>query len=33
MNIRELLDKQAEKYPDKIFLYFEEEKITYQDFN
>lgn len=33
MNIRELLEKQAEKYPDKIFLYFEEEKITYQDFN
>jgi len=33
MNIRELLEKQAEKYSDKIFLYFEEEKITYQDFN
>jgi len=33
MNIRELLEKQAEKYPDKIFLYFEEEKITYQEFN
>jgi len=33
MNVRELLEKQAQKYPDKIFLYFEEEKITYQDFN
>jgi len=33
MNIRELLEKQAEKYPDKIFLYYEEEKISYQDFN
>jgi len=33
MNIRELLQKQAEKYPDKIFLYFEEQEITYQNFN
>lgn len=33
MNIRDLLEKQAEKYPDKIFLYFEEEKINYQGFN
>ena len=33
MKIRELLEKQAEKYPDKIFVYFDEEKITYQDFN
>jgi len=33
MNIRELLENQAQKYPDKIFLYFDEEKITYQDFN
>jgi len=33
MNIRELLEKQAEKYPDKIFLYFTEEEITYQNFN
>jgi crotonobetaine/carnitine-CoA ligase len=33
MNIRELLEEQAQKYPDKVFLYFDEEKITYQDFN
>ena len=33
MNIRELLEKQVEKHPDKIFLYFEEERITYKDFN
>jgi crotonobetaine/carnitine-CoA ligase len=33
MNIRELLEKQAEKHSDKIFLYFKEEKITYKDFN
>jgi len=33
MNIRELLEKQAEAYFDKIFVYFKEEKITYQDFN
>jgi len=33
MNIREMMDRQTEKYPDKIFLYFDEEKITYQDFN
>lgn len=33
MNIRELLENQAEKYREKIFLYFEDEKITYQDFN
>ncbi|MFH1974139.1 MAG: AMP-binding protein [Pseudomonadota bacterium] len=33
MNIRDLLEKQAEKYPDKIFLYFEEQEITYQNFN
>jgi crotonobetaine/carnitine-CoA ligase len=33
MNIRELLEKQSEKYPDKIFLYFENEKVTYQSFD
>jgi acyl-CoA synthetase (AMP-forming)/AMP-acid ligase II len=33
VNIRDLLEKQAEKYSDKIFLYFGEEKITYQNFN
>ena len=33
MNIRELLERQVEKYPDKVFLYFEDERITYQDFD
>lgn len=33
MNIRELLERQAKRCPDKIFLYFEEERITYQNFN
>jgi crotonobetaine/carnitine-CoA ligase len=33
MNISELLESQAEKYQDKVFLYFEEEKITYRDFD
>lgn len=27
------MEKQAEKYPHEVFLYFEEEEITYQDFN
>jgi acyl-coenzyme A synthetase/AMP-(fatty) acid ligase len=31
MNIRELLEKQAEEYPEKIFLYFNKEKVTYQN--
>jgi len=33
MNIPELLEDQAEKHPDKIFLYFGEERITYRHFN
>ena len=33
MNIRELLEKQAETYANKIFLYFEDETISYRDFN
>jgi non-ribosomal peptide synthetase component E (peptide arylation enzyme) len=33
MNIRELLEKRAEKYADKISLYFKDERIGYQDFN
>jgi acyl-CoA synthetase (AMP-forming)/AMP-acid ligase II len=33
VNIRELLEKQAEKYSEKVFLYFEDQSITYQDFN
>lgn len=33
MNIRDLLEAQTEKYPDKIFLFFKDEKITYSEFN
>jgi len=33
MNIPQLLESQAEKYSNKIFLYFDKEKISYQDFN
>ena len=33
MNIRELLERQAERNPEKVFLYFEEEEISYKDFN
>jgi len=33
VNIRDLLEKQAQKYSDKVFLYFEDQRITYQDFN
>lgn len=33
MNIRELLERQAEKYSNHTFLLFQEQKITYADFN
>jgi crotonobetaine/carnitine-CoA ligase len=33
MNIAELLERQTEKYRDKIFLYFKDEEISYQNFN
>ena len=33
MNIGELLEKQSQRYSDKVFLYFENEKVTYQNFN
>lgn len=33
MNVRDLLEKQAAKYYEKIFLYFEDQKITYNHFN
>jgi acyl-CoA synthetase (AMP-forming)/AMP-acid ligase II len=33
MNIRELLEQQAENYSEKIFLYYKDEEITYLDFN
>ena len=33
MNISELLDLQARKFQDKVFLYFEDLKLSYHDFN
>lgn len=33
MTIRDLLEKQAGKYSDKVFLYFEDHKVTYTQFN
>ncbi len=33
MNIGELLESQTQKHQDKTYLYFEEEKISYNDFN
>lgn len=33
MTIRDLLERQSEKYSDKVFLYFEDQSITYQNFN
>lgn len=33
MNVRQLLETQADKNPDKVYLYYEDEKITYSDFN
>jgi len=33
MNIRELIEAQTEKNPDKVFLYFAEQEITYKEFN
>jgi len=33
MNIRELLETQTNKNPDKVFLYFNEQEITYKGFN
>jgi len=33
MNIREFLERQAERYFGKVFLYFEDERVTYDGFN
>jgi crotonobetaine/carnitine-CoA ligase len=33
MNIRDFLERRVEKNPDKVFLYYEDEKISYQDFD
>lgn len=33
MSIRACLENAVAKYPQKVFLYFEDEKITYNDFN
>ena len=33
MNLRELVEKQSNKDPDKIFLYFGEQEVTHKRFN
>ena len=33
MNLRELLETQTKKDPDKVFLYFAEHQVTYKEFN
>jgi len=33
MNVRELLETQAEKYSDKTYLYYEDQEVSYRDFN
>jgi crotonobetaine/carnitine-CoA ligase len=33
MNLRELLETQSKKNPDKVFLYFAEQRVTYKEFN
>ncbi len=33
MNIRELIEYNAKHNPDKIYLFFEDQEITYRDFN
>jgi len=32
-NIRDMLEKRAEEFPEKIFAYWKEQKITYKEFN
>ena len=33
MNIRELIEYNAEHNPNKIYLFFEDQEISYQEFN
>ena len=33
MNLRELLEMQSKKNPDKVFLYFADQEVTYKEFN
>jgi len=33
MNLRELVEKQAEKYQDKIFLYWKDTTVSYKQLN
>lgn len=33
MNVRQFLEGKVSKNPDKIFLYFQDQEITYKDFN
>jgi carnitine-CoA ligase len=33
VNLRELIEKQSKKEPDKVFLYFGDQEVTYKDFD
>ena len=33
MNLRELVENQAEKYKDKVFLFWKDETVSYSQFN
>jgi len=33
VNLRELIETQSKKNPDKVFLYFGEQEVTYKEFN
>jgi crotonobetaine/carnitine-CoA ligase len=33
LNIRELIETQSQRSPDKVFLYFGEQEVTYKEFN
>ena len=33
MNIRELIESRVKSNPNKVYLYFEDQEITYQDFD
>ena len=33
MDIRELIETQSQRNPDKVFLHFDEQEVTYKEFN
>ena len=33
MTLGELVEKQAQNYPDKVFMYWQDETVTYSQFN